>query len=322
MQEMSNLFNLKFIFENGAAVSAILSTAFIVIKAVVDYIVAGDYANYYKMPAKNFGKNYLRSFIGGVLILVSILILPISMIKLSNDISSIFNLSSSKKIYLQIGSLLSVYIFVYGFTINELFPKSNIFKKLTTVTGHTGHILSCLVISIVFTCIISFITYIIIVIIDPRLFLGACIFILFLIYIFCGFYLSARYQKFNPRKVKDYETYRKIGYKDNNEDEYIVIQDYGDKILSVKVYSSESDKDTLNMDLDHFYYEDKKDKEFIYKIYENVYRWKDKVNLDLKVDDKVYISKKSKNKSLTIENLTIEKLTIENLEIDREEFSE
>lgn len=312
MQEMSNLFNLKFIFENGAAVSAILSTAFIVIRAVIDYIIAGDYASYYKMPAKNFGKNYLRSFIGGVLLFVSILILPFLMINLSNDISSTFNLNSSKKIYLQIGSLLFVYILVYGLTIKELFPKIDILQKLTTVTRY---ILSCLVISIVFTILISITP-------EPRRFFGVLAIILFLIYIFCGFYLSARYQKFNPRKVKDYETYRKINYKDNNEDEYIVIQDYGDKILSVKVYSSESDKDTLNMDLDHFYYEDKKDKEFIYKIYENVYRWKDKVNLDLKVDDKVYISKKSKNKNLTIENLTIENLKIENLEIDREEFSE
>lgn len=234
------------------------------------------------------------------------------MINLSNDISSTFNLNSSKKIYLQIGSLLFVYILVYGLTIKELFPKIDILQKLTTVTRY---ILSCLVISIVFTILISITP-------EPRRFFGVLAIILFLIYIFCGFYLSARYQKFNPRKVKDYETYRKINYKDNNEDEYIVIQDYGDKILSVKVYSSESDKDTLNMDLDHFYYEDKKDKEFIYKIYENVYRWKDKVNLDLKVDDKVYISKKSKNKNLTIENLTIENLKIENLEIDREEFSE
>lgn len=127
MQEMSNLFNLKFIFENGAAVSAILSTAFIVIKAVVDYIVAGDYANYYKMPAKNFGKSYLRSFIGGVLILVSILILLISMIELSNDISSIFNLSSSKK---NIFKLDRFYLYTYSCMALQLM---NFFQRVISL---------------------------------------------------------------------------------------------------------------------------------------------------------------------------------------------
>lgn len=286
MQEISHWLNLKFIVENGADVVAILSTVFILFKAFVDYLVTGDYANYYKMPSKNFGINYLRSFIGGVLLFASICILPILMLELSNNISSTFNLSELKKTNLQIGSLLFVNILVYVLTIKELLPKINILKKITTILRH---ILLSLFISIIFTWIIS-------TIFDPKQFFGVTVLILISISVFCGFYLSARYQKFNPRKVKDYETYRKIGYKDNNEDEYIVIQDYGDKILSVKVYSSESNKDTLNMDLDHFYYEDKKDKEFIYNRYENVYRWKDGTNLDLKVDDKVESMKKAKIK--------------------------
>lgn len=305
MQEINNWLNLKFIFENGADVVAVLSTVFILIKAFVDYVVAGYYADYYKMPSKNFGINYLKSFIGGVLLFLSICILPILMLELSNNISSIFNLSESKKIYLQIGSLLFVNILVYVLTIKELLPNINILKKLTTILRH---ILLCLVISIFVTCIISAIS-------EPEQFFGVPALILISIYVLCGFYLSARHQKFNPHNVKEYETYKKTSCKGNNDD-YIVIQDYGDKILSVKVYGSESDKDTLNINLDHFYYEYKKDKEFMYKRYENVYRWKDDVNIDMKVDDKVLSSQKT-----TIKNVEIKNITIENLEIDREEFS-
>ena len=298
MQEINNWLNFKFIFENGADVVAIVSTVFILIKAFVDYLGAGCYADYYKMPSKNFEKNYLKSFIGGVLLFLSICILPILMLELSNNIVSILDSIESKKKYLQIGSFLFVNILVYVLTINELQLKSNISKKLTPISKkltaiskkiptNSRYILFCLFISIFFTLIIS-LNY------EPEQFFKVPASILISIYVLCGFYLSVRHQKFNPHNVKEYEIYKKTSYKDNNDDDddYIVIQDYGDNILSVKVYVSESDKDTLNINLDHFYYEDKKDKEFMYKRYENVYRWKDGVNIDMKVDDKVLSSKK------------------------------
>lgn len=220
------------------------------------------------------------------------------MLELSNNIVSILDSIESKKKYLQIGSFLFVNILVYVLTINELQLKSNISKKLTPISKkltaiskkiptNSRYILFCLFISIFFTLIIS-LNY------EPEQFFKVPASILISIYVLCGFYLSVRHQKFNPHNVKEYEIYKKTSYKDNNDDDddYIVIQDYGDNILSVKVYVSESDKDTLNINLDHFYYEDKKDKEFMYKRYENVYRWKDGVNIDMKVDDKVLSSKK------------------------------
>lgn len=97
MQEINNWLNFKFIFENGADVVAIVSTVFILIKAFVDYLGAGCYADYYKMPSKNFEKNYLKSFIGGVLLFLSICILPILMLELSNNIVSILDSIESKK---------------------------------------------------------------------------------------------------------------------------------------------------------------------------------------------------------------------------------
>ncbi|WP_099950306.1 hypothetical protein [Ezakiella peruensis] len=297
---MPNWFNLRFVLENGGDLVALVSSSFIVIKAYIDLIVAIDYSNYYKITMKNFGIRNMKNFIGRLVFFLAVCILPVVMIGISEAVSGIMSFIIKNKIdltHVNVFLIFFSFITIYFLTIKETLLKSYLSSK------PVGPIMS-----IFYSLIITFLVYIVTkYFIAKKIKSEHCIymivFIAYLLYFCCAIYLTLINQKFNPSKIKEYEIYTKI--KGNNDasqdrDEYIVIQDYGEKVLSVKVYKGDkiendtSSGDILYLDLDNFYYEDKTDKEFTYKKYEKVYRCKNGTNIDI---DKYKNKKNSKIKN-------------------------
>lgn len=265
---MKNL-DLKITLKNLVSYWSILSAIVIVFRKFIEYKVALKYEKFYGMPSayfKNFSKNaYIESIILILALIFLLFIFPLIIYGFLKDFSE------------QIRYIGTLYCFLFSI----IFVSSLAFlsyKEIKTICKNeilNGilYIIIIIIITIVVTFIVeklfmkfkANLTYI------KSFIICSIILTLLGIYLFSSIYLSSRNKVWNPDKIKDYQIFKReynVGeIKNKNKSNFVVVYDYGDKILAAPC---KIEKDLLIIDSSNYFNENKEDKFFNYRVFSNV----------------------------------------------------